>query len=335
MSSAGIRLATLPEQTPADLHRGPKRWTLPRTGAAVVLAWVLSGTYVVRPTQQAVVMRFGAVAEPRVYPGIHYALPWPIERVTRVKVNQLQRLVVGGDAADGVLGRTQPLAPQFLTGDQNIISVRVVVQYAVAVPVDYLFRSVDVAKTIGCAVEAELARRIARRGVDAVLTTERVAIQDEVLGAAQSRLNQYGAGVRLSTINIESAAPPPEAADAFRDVASARADTARIMDEARGYANDLIPRARGEAMQLTQSAEAYRESKVNEALGDAARFTAVEEEYSRAAAVTGQRLYLETMEQVLPKIRKLIIDANGNVDLSIISRDTPPAISRDNPPVRP
>jgi membrane protease subunit HflK len=296
-----------------------------RAGAAVLAVWILSGTYAVRPEQQAVVTRFGAVAEPRVYPGIHYALPWPFERVIKVKVNQLQRLVVGGDAADEVLGRAQPLVSQFLTGDQNIISVRVVVQYSVAVPVDYLFRSVDSAKTIGCAVEAELARRIARRGVDAVLTTERVAIQDEVLGAAQTRLNRYGTGVKLSTINIENAAPPPEAADAFRDVASARADTARIIDEARGYANDLVPRARGEAMQLTQSAEGYRQTKVDEAHGDAARFTAVEAEYSKAAAVTGQRLYLETMEQVLPKIRKLIVDANGNVDLSIISRDSPAA----------
>jgi len=323
MSPTGTELEMLPGQgPPPDRSARPNRPR--RILAALALAWVLSGTFVVRPEQQAVVTRLGAVAEARVYPGIHYALPWPIDRVTKVKVNQLQRLVVGGDLADSVLGRTQPLPSQFLTGDQNIITVRVVVQYSVAVPVDFLFRSVDAARTIGCAVEAELARRIARRGVDAVLTTERMAIQDEVLGAAQARLNQYGIGVKLSTINIENAAPPPEAADAFRDVASARADTARIIDEARGYANGLIPRARGEAMQLTQSAEAYRQTKVDEAQGDASRFTLVEAEYSRAAEVTGQRLYLETMEQVLPKIRKLIIDADGNVDLSIISRGNPP-----------
>jgi membrane protease subunit HflK len=295
-----------------------------RIAAGLAVLWLLSGTYVVRPEQQAVITRFGAVSNPRVYPGIHYALPWPLERVAKVKVNQLQRLVVGGDTADSVMGRTQPLIAQFLTGDQNIISLRVVVQYAVAVPVDYLFRAVDVGKVVGSAVEAELARRVALRGVDAVLTTERVAVQEEVLGAAQSLLNGYGAGVRLSTINIESAAPPPEAATAFRDVASARADTARIVDEAHGYANDLIPRARGEAAQTTQSAEAYRQTKINEALGDAARFTAVEAEYARASAVTGQRLYLETMEQILPKIRKLIVDADGNIDLSIIGKGEAP-----------
>ena len=116
------------------------------------------------------------------------------------------------------------------------------------------------AQIIGAAVEAELARRIARSEVDAVLTTEKLAIQDEVRAAAQKRLNDYRAGVLLSTINIESVAAPPEAADAFRDVASARADTARIVSEAEGYANDLLPRARGEARQMLEAAEAYRRS---------------------------------------------------------------------------
>jgi modulator of FtsH protease HflK len=121
-------------------------------------------------------------------------------------------------------------------------------------------------------------------------------------------------------VNIESVAPPPEAADAFRDVASARADAARIIDEARGYANDLMPRARGEARQLLESAEAWRESKVNEATGDASRFNAIEAEYAKAAKVTGERYYLETLEQILPRIRKLVIDPRANLDLSIIRK---------------
>src|SRR5207248_1919508 len=122
---------------------------------------------------------------------------------------------------------------QFLNGDQNIIHMRVAVQYSVAVPADYLFRASDVVKNIGSVVESELARSVARRGVDAVLTTERVAIQDEARAIAQARLNEYRTGIQLSTISIENAAAPPEAAEAFRDVASARADTARIVDEAR------------------------------------------------------------------------------------------------------
>lgn len=293
--------------------------------AALALLWLASGIFLVQPDRQAVVTRFGAVVEPRVYPGIHYALPWPVDRVFKVKVNQTQRLVIGGDVTDSVLGRTQPLASQFLTGDQNIINMRVVAQYSVAVPADYLFRSLDNQKSVAAVVEAELSKRIAARGVDAVLTTEKIAIQDEVLAAAQKRLNDYRAGVKLSTVNIELVVPPPEAADAFRDVASARADTARIVDEAQGYANDLIPRARGEARQTIEAAEAYRQSKVNEATGDASRFTAVAAEYAKAAQVTGQRAYFEAMEQVLPKIRKLIVDPNGNIDLSIVRRGEAPA----------
>jgi membrane protease subunit HflK len=285
--------------------------------------WVLTGLYAVPPEQQAVVTRFGAVIERRVYPGIHFALPWPIDSVWRVKVNQLQRLAIGGDLADGVLGRTQPLESQFLTGDQNIIHMRVVVQFSVGVPADYLFHPMDAPKTIGAAVEAELARRVARRGVDSILTTERMATQEEVLGAAQARLNEYGIGVKLSTVNIDTIAPPPAAADAFRDVASARADTARIVNEAHGYANDLVPRARGEAVQLTQSAQAYRQTRIDEAAGDAARFDALATEYAKAADVTGTRLYLETMEQILPRVRKLVVDAKGNVDLYIVGKGKP------------
>ncbi len=290
-------------------------------GTALAL-WVLSGVYVVQTDRQAVVTRFGAVVEPRVYPGVHYALPWPLERVWKLKVRQLQRLVIGGEAADQVLGRMAPLASQFLTGDQNIIQMRVVVQYSVGVPADYLFRTQNAAATAQAAVESELARRIARSQVDAVLTTEKVAIQDEVRAAAQRRLNQYAAGVELASVNIETVTAPPEAADAFRDVASARADTARIVSEAESYSNDLLPRARGEAIQTMESAEAYRTSRVNEAAGDADRFTAVAAEYAKAPEVTAGRLYLEAMEQILPKIRKLIVDPNGNVDLSIIERGT-------------
>ena len=283
-----------------------------------------TSVYLVAPDQQAVETRFGKVVSPRVMPGIHISLPWPIDRVTKLKVRQLQRLVVGGDATESVLGRSQPLRSQFLTGDQNIVSMRVVVQYSVGVPADYLFRSEDVTRLTGAAVEAELARRIARHSVDAVLTTEKAAIQEEVRAAAQKRLNGYRAGVALSTVNIETVSPPPEAAEAFRDVASARADAARIMSEAQGYANDIVPRARGEAQQMLESAEGYKQRKVNEAQGDAARFEQVAAEYNRAAEVTGQRLYVEAMEEILPRIKKLIVDSNGNLDLSIIRKSDVP-----------
>jgi modulator of FtsH protease HflK len=298
-----------------------------RIALAIACVWLVSGVYIVPADRQAVVTRFGQVIEPRVFPGIHMALPWPMDRVTRLKVQQLQRLVVGGDLPDSVLGRTQPLASQFLTGDQNIINLRAVVQYSVGMPADYLFRTQDVSRTVAAAVETEMSRRIGRSAVDAVLTTEKTAIQEEVRAAAQKLIDAYGAGVRLASINIESMTPPPEAADAFRDVASARADSARIYNEALGYESDLVPKARGEARQMTEAAMAYKETKINEATGDAARFDLVEGEYAHATAVNGRRLYLETLEQVLPKIKKLVVDKNGSFDLTIIRKngDSTPA----------
>jgi membrane protease subunit HflK len=329
MSATALELARPDfEAKPPQLASGERRWSVRRVAVLGAALWALSGVYLVGPDQQAVETLFGAVVAPRVMPGLHYALPWPIERVAKLKVRQLRRLVVGGDAADAVVGRTQPLRSQFLTGDQNIINLRVAVQYSVGVPADFLFRAQDPAQLIAAAVEAETARRVAHRSVDAVLTTEKIAIQDEVRTAAQKRLNEYGSGVLLSTINIEMAAPPPEAADAFRDVASARADTSRIVSDAQGYANDLIPKARGEARQMAEEAEGYRQRKVNEAIGDAARFDQIAAEYERAAAVTRRRLYLEIVDQVLPRIKKVIVDQNGKVDLTIIRSGEAPARSK-------
>jgi len=318
IESSGGRLLPSPN---LDALRGMdrRRWLL-----ATLAVWVLSGLYIVSADQQAVVTRFGAVVEPRVMPGIHWALPWPIDSVTKLKVRQLQRRVIGGEAPDTVLGRLQPLASQFLTGDQNILHLRVVAQYSVAMPADFLFRSADVEQLTGAAVEAELARRIAQRTVDSVLTTEKAAIQEEVRAGAQRLLNGYSAGVQLASVNIESATPPPEAAEAFRDVASARADSSRIVNEAQGYANDVIPKARGEAQQSLEAAQAYKLRKINEAEGDASRFTQVAAEYGRAADVNGRRLYAETMETILPRIKKLIVDSRGNLDLTIIRKGDEP-----------
>ena len=307
-----------------------RRWLKaqePRRLAAIgFAAYVLIfGVYIVAADQQAVVTRFGKVVEPRVMPGIHIAFPWPVDIVTKLKVQQTQRLVVGGELSDGVLGRMQPIASQFLTGDQNIIHMRVAVQYSVGVPADYLFQAENMGKVVSSAVEGELTRKIAARNVDAVLTTEKAAIQDEVRASAQKVLTDYRAGVILASVNIESVAPPPEAKDAFNDVASARADSSRIVNESQGYANDVIPKARGEAQQMLEAALGYKQRKINEALGDAERFTQVAVEYARAADVNGRRLYAETMEQVLPRIRKLIVDHNGNLDLTIIRRGEGPA----------
>jgi modulator of FtsH protease HflK len=314
MSSA---LLTPPQQTIEKRPRGGRRLYL----FLLAAVWIASGTYLVRPDQQAVVTTFGAVTASQVSPGLHYALPWPIDRVYKLKVHQLRRAVIGGDAADAVLGRLQPGSSQFLTGDQNLINVRVAVQYSVAQPKNFLFNAEDVDREVTAAVESELTHRLAHTGVDDILTTQKVSIQNEVLYRAQQALELDYAGVALASVNIESVTPPAEAADAFRDVAGARADAIRIVSESQGYANDLLPRARGEADQLTASAQGYKDGKINRAVGDAARFDAVAAEYAKAPLVTGTRAYVEAMEQILPRIKKLIVDSGQNIDLTVIGRD--------------
>ncbi len=311
--------AASPRETVARRHLGG--WSLRRRlAAAVAVVWLATGVYIVGADQQAVVTRFGKVIEPRVMPGIHISLPWPLDRVSKLKVRQLQRLIIGGDVGDAALGRSDPLASQFLTGDQNLIHMRVAVQYSVGVPADYLFRAQETARLVAGAVEAELAHRVAARDVDAVLTTDKAAIQEEVRAAAQKLLDAYGIGVILAGVNIENVAPPALAADAFREVAGARADAARIVNEAEGYAGDVIPRARGQAHEMLEAAQAYKLRRINQATGEAARFSEVAREYARAGAIHGHRLYVEAMEQILPKIRKLIVDKRGELDLTIIRK---------------
>lgn len=286
--------------------------------AGILLLYLVSGVYLVPPDRQAVVTRFGRVVDARVLPGIHYHWPYPVERIYRLKVRETRRAIIGGEAADETLGRTQALQTQFLTGDQNIIQMRAVAQYSVSEPRAYLFRAEDVDALVRDAVETELARETAHRGVDAVLTTEKVQVQEAVRERAQARLESYGAGVAVSSLNIESMTPPAEVADAFRDVSGARADAARLVNEAEGYANDVLPRARGGAQQMLESAEAYRTSKINSARGDAERFTKLAAEYQKSREVTSRRLYLEAMEEILPRIKKLIVEKD--IDLGIVRK---------------
>ncbi len=311
----------LPPLEPAPPSGWRSRLGRRNVGAALLLLWLLSGVYLVSTDQQAVVTRFGKFQRIE-RPGINYHWPYPIEQIAKLTAEQLQAATIGAEAADGALGRTDPLRAQFLTGDQNIINVRTVAQYNVKSPMEYLFRPRDVAQTVGGAVESELGREIAGRPVDDVLTTEKIKIQEAVKQRAQKLLDDYGVGVAIYTVNIERTAPPDEAREAFADVAGARADAARIVNQAEGYANDVLPRARGEAQQMLEAAQAYKQRKINESEGDASRFTQLADEYAKAAAVTSHRLYVEAMEQILPRIKKTIVDQRGNnLDLTIVRRD--------------
>lgn len=291
--------------------------------AGLLLLWLASGTYLVPTEQQAVLTTFGAISNDQVTPGVGWHWPWPAGGVQKLKARELKRAFIGGEVADEANAiPADPVLSQFLTGDQNIINVRAVVQYSIYQPAQYLYRSRDIERAVADGVEAALGQQISSRAVDEVLTTEKIAIQEEVRRIAQDLVDSHGLGVILSTVNIRSVTPPPEAADAFRDVASARADAVRIVNEAEGYANDILPRARGEAQQMLSSSRGYRERKIQRAQGDAARFERLASEYRRNPEVTRNRLFLETMEQVLPRLRKTIIDDNGNLDLTIVRGGT-------------
>jgi membrane protease subunit HflK len=239
--------------------------------------------------------------------------------VEKLKVLETKRLTVGVEAPDQVLGRIAgETKAQFLTGDQNITNIRLAVQYAIKDPVQYLFAARDITSIISRIAEASLTGVVVQRHIDDLLTTEKVVVQQEILKATQETLDHYGCGVHISSISIESIAPPEEVLEAFRDVASAREDRERIQRDAESYANDIVPRARGEAVRLREEAFAYGESKINEARGDAARFTRLAAEYARARQVTSSRLFLETMEEVLPKLKKIVID--GNADMILLQK---------------
>lgn len=294
-----------------------------RLAGALAALWLVSGAYVIRTEQQAVLTTFGALSNDQVMPGVGWHWPWPVGQVYKLKVRELKRAFIGGELADEANALpADPVLSQFLSGDQNILNVRAVVQYSIAEPASYLFRSADVDLAVANAVEAALERQISTRAVDEVLTTEKIAIQEEVRRQSQELIDRHGLGVVLSTVNIRSVTPPAEAADAFRDVASARADSARIVNEAEGYANDILPRARGQAQQMLSASHGYRERRVQQARGDAARFEKLASEYARNPEVTRSRLFLETMEEILPRLRKTIVDEDGNLDLNIIRRDS-------------
>jgi membrane protease subunit HflK len=282
---------------------------------AILAAYLLSGIYFVSADQQAVVLRFGAVRESRVQAGVHWALPYPIGQVIKLRVRETKRLMLGLDGIEPVK------RSQYLTGDRNILNIRLVVQFAISDPAQYLFRTGDVSVVVSNAARGALAQVVAGRHVDDLLTTEKVAVQERVQAVAQAALSRYECGVTLLGVVLDSIVPPDEVVDAFRLVASAREDSNRIVREAESYANGVVPVARGEAAQMGEEALTYNNQRVNEATGDASRFSGVAAEYAKAPAQTATRLYLETVEEVLPKMDKTIVGADpASVELQFLRK---------------
>jgi len=290
---------------------------------AVVAMYVLSGIYVVQPDERGVVRRLGRVVADGIEPGIHYRIPWPIDQVDRPQVTSIKRMSVGYKIIDHMRGLTpEPRETQFLTGDTNIIEVQLLIQYVIKDPGDFLFAVEEPHWLVRKVGESALTEAMSVAGVDEVLTTAKLEIAAAVKGRAQAMLDSYGAGIDIVAAHLQEVTPPREVADAFRDVASAREDKSRIIQEANGYANRVVPTARGEAQQMVTSAQGYRAEKIDRATGEAERFRAVVAEYWKAPSATKERLYLEVMEQVLARVKKHVVDTKAGgaaVDLRFLT----------------
>ena len=272
--------------------------------AAGVLVWIASGIYFVQPAEQAVVTTFGAYTR-STGPGAHWRAI-PIERYEKISVASLKRIDIGGSP-----GAEAPNESLMLTGDENIVDLAFTVQYRINDATKYLFNIKDPDDMVKAVAESSVREVVGKTGLQSILTNGRGRVQDQTGVLMQHILDSYGAGVTVVEVQIRSANPPSEVIPDFQAVASAGqyADSAR--NEAKAYANKVVNEAKGDASKITQSAQGYRSQTVLEAEGDAARFNQVYEQYRRAPAVTRQRLYLETMERVLAKSNKVIVDAHG------------------------
>lgn len=306
-------------------HLDPRRLAWGVIGLAV-FGYLLTGIYMVDPGEAGVVRRFGAVIVPRAEPGLHYRLPWPVDRVDIVNINDVRRETVG--ILEPEEGHDHPEPPaklQVLSGDTNVIDIELIAQYQVRDPVAYLL-NVQYAPYL---LVRDVARQavtelLTRQPVDAILTTERQSLQQAIRTEMQKDLDAYDSGLVIVGINLQKAFPPDEVADAFTDVNSAREDRARAINEANGYANSIIPEARGQAQQLLADAAAYRSDALAQANGAAQAFESVLAEYEDnsqiyGADVTRYRLYLETLEQVLPRVQVYVVDDEngGTVNLRL------------------
>lgn len=277
--------------------------------------WGLSGLYIVNADEQGVVLRFGKFAR-LTESGLHYHLPFPLESVETPKVTTIHRLEVGFRGPGGAGAQQTRAVDQeslMLTGDENIVDVQFIVQYKIKDAREFLFNVRKQHETVKAAAEAAMREVVGYNLIDTVLTTGKAAIQDDCRELLQTVLDRYKAGVDVIAVQLQDVHPPREVIDAFKDVASAREDKSRLINEADAYRNDLLPRARGQAAVLLNQAEAYKETRIRHAQGDAARYTALLREYEKARDVTRTRLYLETMENVLanPDLEKIIIDSKA------------------------
>ncbi len=277
------------------------------TTLIVILLWVLSGIYIVHPNEEGVIRRWGKY-KVSTYPGIHYHIPWPVERVDKVAVTKIEKMEIGYRTVKKgppAIYKSVEEEALMLTGDMNIVDLWFIVQYRIRGAKKYLFNIRDPKQMIKDAAEASMRQIIGDRGVDEALTIGREEIQEATAKKLQEILDLYESGVQVVTVKLQDVHPPGEVKEAFEGVASARETRERLINEALGKYNQEIPRAKGEAEKTIKEAEAYAVERVKYSEGEVNRFLARLKEYRRAKQITKDRLYLETMREILPEIEKI------------------------------
>ena len=283
-----------------------------------IAIWGLSGFFRVQSEELGVVLRFGKHVR-TVQPGLNYHLPYPIETVQLPKALRVNTISIGMTLIEDAArrGRTMRDVPEeslMLTGDENIVDVDFTVLWRIKPDGvgNFLFNIQNPEGTVKAVAESAMREVIGRSPIQPILTGARNTIEQSVQELMQKVLDSYGSGVLITQVQMQKVDPPAQVIEAFRDVQAARADLERLQNEARTYANRVVPDARGRAAQILQTAEGYKEQAIAEAKGQSARFIKVYEEYSKAKDVTRQRIYLETMEKILGPSQKLIYDGGSS-----------------------
>jgi membrane protease subunit HflK len=283
----------------------------------IVAVWLASGFYIVDEGNRGVVLRLGKYIETTM-PGPRWHIPFPVESVENVNVSQVRTVEVG---YSGNARNKQPQEALMLTDDENIVDVQFAVQYTLSSPEDWLFNNRNPADSVKQAAETAIREVVGKSKMDFVLNQGRADISAGVKKLMQHILDRYKTGINVTTVNLLGASAPEQVQPAFEDVVRAGQDRERFKNEGQAYANDVVPKARGIAARLIEEANGYRASVVSTAQGDAARFKQVLTEYEKAPAVTRERLYLDTMQQVYSNTTKIYVDQKGGQNLLYLPID--------------
>ena len=325
-------------------RRGSGRlWAL--FALVAVAIWLASGFYRVQPDEQGVVLRFGAFSRTTL-PGLNYHVPWPVEQALTPAVTRINRVEVGfrggpGDQSvvlrsprDGGNGaaREVPEEALMLTGDENIIDINFSVFWRVRNAEQFLFNTRNPEDTVKYAAESMMRQVLGRTPIQPALAEARARIEQDVTTGTQAILDQYGTGVEITQVQLQRVDPPAAVIESFRDVQRASTDADRLRNEAESYRNDIIPRARGDAARLTAEAEGSQKASIAEATGQAQRFLSVYGAYSVAKDVTLQRLYIETMQQILTNTPSIVVDDKLQGLVPFLPVDPARAAPRPAPP---